>query len=65
MKELTKELEDHAREIETDFLPTITDLESKLKYMLTKIPNWNEQNHYVKRKLHFKKSVETNGTNSC
>lgn len=31
VKELTKELEDHAREIETDFLPTITDLESKLK----------------------------------
>ena len=31
VKELTKELEDHVKEIETDYLPTITDLESKLK----------------------------------
>ena len=31
VKELTKELEDSAREIENEYLPTITDLQSKLK----------------------------------
>ncbi|RCK64046.1 Spindle assembly checkpoint component MAD1 [Candida viswanathii] len=60
VKELTQELEDSAREIENEYLPTITDLESKLKLNSAEIVQLERTKALREKEIEFLRNLLKN-----
>lgn len=60
VKELTKELEDSAREIENEYLPTITDLQSKLKANASEIVKLERTKALREKEIEFLRNLLKN-----